>query len=107
MNEYKTKMFEGLETMPEKFMDYAMRDVDDLLRIYSAFIELVNNVQGMVEIKEENRFKSVDIPMTVGSLVAQTIEEYIFTLTDNRELLQYCINKLGKLDRYGKDTNTL
>jgi hypothetical protein len=99
MDEYKTKMFEGLEATPEKFVDYAMGDVDDLLKVYYSFVELVRNVQEMVGIKDEYKFNNENIPMTIGSLVARSIEENIFTLTENRELFQYCMNKLGRLDR--------
>jgi hypothetical protein len=102
MDDYKTKMFEGLEAMPEKFVDYAMGDVDDLLKVYYSFIDLVKSVQGIVGIKEKDKFSLENIPMTVGSLVAKTIKKYIFTLTENEDLLRYCMNKPGKLDRSDK-----
>ncbi|MBD2535306.1 hypothetical protein H6G97_40280, partial [Nostoc flagelliforme FACHB-838] len=99
MDDYKSRMRDGLEAMPAIFAAYAMGDVDDLHEIYKAFVELVRWVQAdIIGIPVEDCFTEDNIPMTTGSLVAATLLKWLHTQGTNKELMQFAMRKLGLLD---------
>ncbi|AUT00884.1 hypothetical protein CLI64_11015 [Nostoc sp. CENA543] len=103
MDSYKTHMRDGLEAFPDLFAAYSMGDVDDLLSIYSAFVELVRWVQHeVIGLPKEMCFNEENIPMTTGSLVAKTLESWIYCQGDRREI-EFAIKKLGLLDSSDKE----
>lgn len=103
MDEYKIRMRLGMELKPETFARYAMGDVDDLLEIHAAFVNLVRWVQAdVIGIPQEDCFSADDIPMTTGALVAVTLEKFLFAQVQNKDVLKFCLRKLGLLDTSDK-----
>ncbi len=99
MDEYKSRMLEGLLDMPEQFVAYSIDDSKALIKIYSEFMNLVRWLQhDIIGLDEESCFTESDIPMTVGSLVAGTLEKWLYTKYHDKELLQVAVRKLGLLD---------
>lgn len=104
MDEYKSRMREGMELKPETFAAYAMGDTDDLLKIHAAFVKLVRWVQAdVIGIPENDCFTSDDIPMTTGALVAATLEKFLYAQAQHKDTLKFCLRKLGLLDVSAKD----
>jgi hypothetical protein len=79
MDDYKTRMAQGLADDPQAFVEYAMADTDDLLKINTAFVDLIRGVQHeTIGLPEEDCFTEDDIPSTTGSIVAITLERWIY-----------------------------
>ena len=104
MDEYKIRMRDGLEALPTVFASYAMGDTSILHDIYDAYVEMVRWVQrDIIGIADDDCFTANDIPMTVGSLVAATLDKWIYTQYPNKQVLKYAMNKLGILDVNASD----
>ena len=50
---------------------------------------------------DEDLWPAADIPMTVGSLVAQTFRHWLNGQAEDPEVLELCVRKLGTLDPSG------
>lgn len=91
MEQYKSHMLDGINLEPAKYCEYSTADARDLLSIYDAFIKLVSWVH--TDIINMPTFDN--LPMTTGSLVSKTLENWIMALDPSVRL---AILKLGILD---------
>jgi hypothetical protein len=99
MKEYKANMIRGLTERPEDFLRYAVDDARALLRVHSAFLDKFNRVLRETLAMEEKQWEADDIPMTVGALVAKTIERWLFTQAGElSEVMKFCVRKVGILN---------
>lgn len=94
MDDYKSHMLDGLLELPELFISYAMGDVIDLNEIYDRFFNLVNDVR--VNQLGIPAYKTIqEMPLTTGSIVAKSFEEWIMAQTSRQTALDFCFKKLG------------
>jgi len=98
MDKYKHNMLKGAEEMPSEFLNYAMDDVIKLDEIFNKYPELINWVEiEVLGIPPEQSFTASNIPMTQGSIVAKSFEKWIFTRSNQPEMLKFAVRKLGIL----------
>lgn len=96
MDEYKTRMFDGLINEPQKFISYSMGDTTVLLDIEKSFVEQVRWVQhDVIGLPLELCHTIDDIPTTTGSLVAATLLHWVYAKSP---LMDFALKKLGLLD---------
>jgi hypothetical protein len=99
MDAYKDCMHQGLQERPEEFLRYAVGDVRVLLELHSAFLGHFQTLQReCIAFKGDDVWTRDDIPMTTGSLVARTLERWLYAQAADRRALNFCIRKLGLLD---------
>lgn len=90
MDDYKTRMIEGLKERPEDFIKYAVDDARVLLEIDTKFRELVDWLTGdVLGIGQLDR-----VPHTTGSLVAKALETWISQRSQD-DGYQVALAKLG------------
>ena len=91
MDDYKTHMLDGLIAEPETFLDYMVGDTTCLFEIREKFVENIQWLQrDVIELPKENVDKDDEIPLTIGSIVAGTLEKYI----------RFCARSVERQDEY-------
>ena len=106
MDDYKSHMLDGLIAEPETFIDYMVGDTTCLFEIREKFVENIQWLQRDVIKLPELAVDMIDtIPLTIGSIVAKTVEKYIrYCLCPNRQFeLEYALLKLGIINGDAKD----
>ena len=98
MDDYKSRMLDGLIDHPETFIDYMVGDTTCLFEIREKFFNQIQKVQRDYFGLPEEGVDSIDtLPLTIGSIVATTFERYIRCCLspDRQKELRYCLLKLG------------
>jgi hypothetical protein len=79
LDDLKSCMDVALLNKTEIFLDYALGDVFVLEEIYFSFLSLVNDtLSNVLGLPSKFLFTEKTLPLTTGSLVAETFERYIF-----------------------------
>lgn len=106
MDDYKSHMFDGLITEPETFIDYMVGDTTCLFEIREKFVQNIQWLQrDVINLPESAVFELEKIPLTIGSIVAETLERYIHSCLcpDRQWEYIYALLKLGIIDGDAKD----
>lgn len=101
MDKYKGNMLPGLMEEPELYLEYSMGDARILPEIYFKFLENTVAIQHeTLGVPMKYCFKPLDIPLTIGSVVARIQQSYIkwVVYQDDPELFQFVLVKMGILD---------
>ncbi|WP_013325089.1 hypothetical protein [Gloeothece verrucosa] len=107
MDAYKTNMVAGLINEPESFIEYSIGDTDCLLSIYQKFSANIQSLQSQaLELPESTCFTLQNIPMTTGSLVANSFRKYLEHSIGNPDVAAVVFRKLGELN-LSQDTSQL
>jgi hypothetical protein len=104
MDDYKKCMRRGMIERPEDYLDYTVGDVEMLLKAigtcHDQFNTIMRDVLGM---HPDDLWTLNDMPMSRGSLVANTVERFIIRQPVGKYVMLYAIKRLGVLDRDAKD----
>jgi hypothetical protein len=106
MDDYKSHMLDGLIAEPETFIDYMVGDTTSLFEIREKFVENIQWLQrDVINLPELAVFEFDTIPLTIGSIVAKTLESYIrYCLCPDRQWeFEYALLKLGIINGDAKD----
>ena len=99
MDDYKTHMLDGLIAEPETFLDYMVGDTTCLFEIRVKFIENIQWLQrDVIKLPEDKVYEDDKIPLTIGSIVAGTLEKYIrfgSCPVERQDEYNYALLKLG------------
>ena len=99
MDDYKTHMLDGLIEEPEIFLDYMIGDTTCLFEIREKFIENIQWLQrNVIELPKDEVYEFDKIPLTIGSIVAGTLEKYIrfcSSPVERQDEYNYALLKLG------------
>src|SRR5262249_50963931 len=96
MDPYKTRMYGGLVEMPERFLDYAVGDVQVLLQVHRAFVDHFRSLQQeALGMSGDDLWAAANIPMTGGALVARTLERFIYRQSQHPDVLRVCTRQQG------------
>lgn len=99
MDKYKTEMLTGLIEEPENYLKYAIGDTDCLFDIYREFTTNVQKLQSAsLSIPESECYTTENIPMTTGSLVANSVRKYLENTLGSPGVAPVVFRKLGELD---------
>jgi hypothetical protein len=99
LDDYKTRMLDALTERPEDFLRYAVNDAAILPRLHKAFLDHFRSLQQeCLHMSEEDLWGEENIPMTGGSLIARTLEKWIYGQAPEPNLMRFCVRKLGILD---------
>ena len=94
MDNYKSNMLEGLIDKPEKFLAYAIDDVDVLHEVKENFTNLIEKdiCKDLLGIKIDY------LSHTSGALVAKIFETWIYAQVKDVERFKLALARLGQLD---------
>jgi hypothetical protein len=99
LDEYKSRMADGLVERPEDYLRYAVGDVTLLLELHVAFVKYFRTIQQeCLGMEGDDLWTPDDIPMTGGALVARTLERWIYSQAADRDVLKFSLRKMGTLD---------
>ncbi len=100
MDDYKSRMLDGLVAEPEKFLDYMVGDTIALFEIEDNFVTSIQYLQRLIGVPESQIVNRQTIPRTTGAVVANTFESYLrYCLCPERQIeLAYAFLKLGIID---------
>jgi hypothetical protein len=99
MDDFKSCMARGLVEQPETFLRYAVGDARMLFALHRAFVGHFRTLQGdCLGMKGDDLWTAAEIPMTVGALVARTLERWLYGQAPEPDLFRFAVRKLGLLD---------
>jgi hypothetical protein len=104
LDKYKGCMRRGLEEHPGEFLRYAIEDARVLPDLFSRFVHFIRQIQSEILGMKENLWHAGNIPMTIGRLVADTFQRWLFSRAgEHGDALRFCLRKLGHLDPHAPD----
>ena len=107
MDDYKSHMLDGLIAEPETFINYMVGDTTCLFEIREKFVKNIQWLQRDVIKLPEPAVDMIDtIPLTIGFIVAKTLENYIrycLCPIERQWEYEYALLKLGIIDADAKD----
>jgi hypothetical protein len=104
LDDYKDCMRRGLEERPREFLRYAIEDARVLPDLFSRFVNFMRQIQSEILGMKENLWHAGNIPMTIGRLVAETFQRWLYSRAGAHEgALRFCLRKLGHLNPHAPD----
>ena len=89
LNEYKADMREAIKHKADVFLDYLYEDTSSLLPIYASFNAYVSKLYNLFKIPYIpnifSDYKNNELKLTLGSVVANLFESYIYNIDFNLE----------------------
>jgi hypothetical protein len=98
MDAYKSDMRRGFIENPAAAYTYSRNDTDILHKIYIAFEQQIIWIENEVIGITPKRKEGDALKQTTGSLVANTFEKYLMSLSHDPEIQDFAFKKLGRLD---------
>ncbi len=100
--EDKGHMLDILLDRPEDFLRYSADDAALNMQVVESFVLFFNRIMKECLSMESGFWTVDDVPLTGGSLVAATFQKWIYQQSEMPEVMNFCVRKLGILDRDDK-----
>lgn len=107
MDSYKKNMEIALIQKTQEFIDYAMTDAVLLLEIFRRKVNSFNKILQIYKIPTNLHFTTKTMPLTVGSIVHQIFQKYMFVnVFNSNQLFTLIYNKSSIANQLNKNYNT-